>query len=112
MDSSALLLRANRGLPRRGRAFALVGLPGRGFGRKGGSFGCLGYAGATWCPLLFFLRPEPPNLRLRDYGLLVILAQSTPWAAAYWAKAFSFWMRTARTTLESSARPALMIKSG
>src|SRR5207247_1256581 len=45
------------------------------------------------------------------YGLLVIFAQFNPWVAAYLAKAFSFWMRTARTTLESSARPSLRMKS-
>jgi len=39
------------------------------------------------------------------HGLLVIRAQFTPWLSAYLAKAFSCWISTARTTLESSARP-------
>jgi len=40
-----------------------------------------------------------------NYGWLVIFCQLIPCVPAKIANAFSFWISTARTTLESSARP-------
>ena len=52
------------------------------------------------------------NANLPAYGWVVTDAQSRFCAAAYALNAFSFWIKTARTTLESSARPRFKTESG
>src|SRR5262249_15142936 len=79
--------------------------------------GMRSFRGCRPGPDLSFERIDAPVKHVRavsrnPYGSLVIWDQLKPITPAYLANDFSFWIRTARTTLESSARPRFGIRSG